>query len=66
MSPRHGLERLKQMENLRGKITGMKVSGAAKRFAALSNGQLRAMFPQISHLNDVELRREALKLISER
>jgi hypothetical protein len=58
---RHGLERLKQQQNMIGEPKKFQVQGFKKKFDSMSTGQLRNRFPQFDHLNDVELRKHALQ-----
>jgi len=57
MSPRHGTERLRQMQNAQKPIFGTQVKGINKKFADVHKmlPSLRTRFPQFLHLSDVEL-----------
>jgi len=54
------------MELHKERVTGFKPQGIAKKFASISTGQLRTMFPELMTLPDEALKREALKRLMER
>ncbi len=57
LSPRHGTERLRQMQNAQKPIIGSQVKGVNKKFMDIHKmlPSLRTRFPQFMHLSDVEL-----------
>ncbi len=63
---RHGKARKLQQINQKGRVTGFKKQGIHKKFANISPNRLRAMFPDLGHLSDIELKRQAIKRLEER
>lgn len=63
---RHGAARKLQQENRAGRVQGFKAQGVKKKFANLSTGQLRSMFPMLGHLSDVELKKKAMEELEKR
>jgi hypothetical protein len=61
MSPRHGMNRIQQMELHKTKTFGFKAQGNKKKLASVSIAWLRTRFPQYAHLSDIELRKIAEK-----
>jgi len=54
------------MQESQGKVIGFKVQGFDRKLTKLSSAQLRTMFPQLGHLDEISLREEAMKLLREK
>ena len=63
---RHRNPRKMQQESFKTTEHTFKKQGAHKKFANLSISRLRTMFPDLGHLSDIELKRQAIKRLEER
>ena len=66
MARNFGARRKSFMQESQGKVIGFKVQGFDRKLTKLSSAQLRTMFPQLGHLDEISLREEAMKLLREK
>lgn len=66
MGRNFGAKRKNFIQESQGKVVGFKVQGFDRKLERLSSAQLRTMFPQLGHLDDVQLKLEAIKLLREK